>query len=196
MGSTRGERTRDRIAASVAPLINRRGYDGLTIADVLSATGLEKGGLYNHFASKEALAVAAFDHAVDQVFAFFAGHLDGVEPGLPYLRCFIDTFGLHARKPVVDGGCPIANTAADADDGNAMLRERVLAVLRKLRERLRTHVRIAYDGGQLRRGNPDDVADAMLCSLEGAALLGRAMRSRSAVDRVTQMLHMWLDGLQ
>jgi TetR/AcrR family transcriptional repressor of nem operon len=51
--TTKGERTRARIVATAAPLFNQRGYVGASMADLMAATGLEKGGIYRHFESKD-----------------------------------------------------------------------------------------------------------------------------------------------
>ena len=53
---SKGQLTRQRIIAQAAPLFNQRGYEGCSINDVMAATGLEKGGIYRHFESKEELA--------------------------------------------------------------------------------------------------------------------------------------------
>ena len=50
------EQTRQRIVAEAAPVFNQRGYAGSSLADLMKATGLEKGGIYRHFSSKEELA--------------------------------------------------------------------------------------------------------------------------------------------
>jgi len=49
--------------AKAAPIFNQKGYDGAALSDLMRATGLEKGGIYRHFSSKEALAAEAFDYA-------------------------------------------------------------------------------------------------------------------------------------
>ena len=38
------------------------------MADLMEATGLEKGGIYRHFPSKEAVAAEAFDDAWEEAF--------------------------------------------------------------------------------------------------------------------------------
>ena len=53
---SKGEQTRERILARSAQLFNRQGYFGSSLADIMRETGLEKGGIYNHFSSKEQLA--------------------------------------------------------------------------------------------------------------------------------------------
>ena len=57
----KGERTRQEIIRKAAPVFNQKGYAGAALSDLMRATGLEKGGIYRHFSSKEALAAEAFD---------------------------------------------------------------------------------------------------------------------------------------
>ena len=59
----KGEETRQRIIAAAAPLFNKQGYAGCVLKDIMAATGLEKGGIYRHFESKEEIAAEAFDYA-------------------------------------------------------------------------------------------------------------------------------------
>src|SRR5207247_2001481 len=49
MAGTKGLQTRQRIVEMAAPVFNRQGYVGASMRDLISATGLEKGGIYNHF---------------------------------------------------------------------------------------------------------------------------------------------------
>jgi TetR/AcrR family transcriptional regulator, transcriptional repressor for nem operon len=55
---------RRRILESAARLFRERGFDGVTVAEVMQAAGLTHGGFYGHFASKEALIAAAVAHAL------------------------------------------------------------------------------------------------------------------------------------
>jgi hypothetical protein len=58
-----GEETRQEIIRKAAPIFNRKGYSDAALSDLMRATGLEKGGIYRHFESKQELAVDAFAHA-------------------------------------------------------------------------------------------------------------------------------------
>ena len=55
----KGEVTRRLILERAAPVFNKRGYAGASMSELVEATGIEKGGIYNHFGSKEELAVDA-----------------------------------------------------------------------------------------------------------------------------------------
>jgi AcrR family transcriptional regulator len=48
-------KTRAKIVASARALFNRRGFDQVTIDEVMERAGLTRGGFYHHFSSKEAL---------------------------------------------------------------------------------------------------------------------------------------------
>src|SRR6266480_5374711 len=64
---SKGEQTREMILERTAQLFSRQGYFGSSLSDIMHETGLEKGGIYNHFESKEELALEAFDFAVELV---------------------------------------------------------------------------------------------------------------------------------
>ena len=74
---TKGEQTRKRIIARAAPVFNVHGFAGTSMGQLTEASGLEKGGIYNHFPSKEVLALHAFDYAVSLTAARFAEALAG-----------------------------------------------------------------------------------------------------------------------
>ena len=82
----KGEATRQRIIAEAAPIFNQRGFDGCSMQDLMTATGLEKGGLYRHFANKEELAAEAFRYALAQNVKVRTEHLDEIPSALDKLR--------------------------------------------------------------------------------------------------------------
>jgi len=70
--SSRNQSTNHRKAAA---LFNQQGYAGSSMSDLMRVTGLQKGGIYNHFRSKDELALEAFDFAVNRVQSEFMGAL-------------------------------------------------------------------------------------------------------------------------
>src|SRR6516165_5484540 len=120
----KGEQTRERILARSAQLFNRQGYSGSSLSDIMRETGLEKGGIYNHFSSKEQLALEAFDYAYQLVQQRTRQALAGKFDAIERLLAIVSVFQSEAVDPPVAGGCPILNTAIEADDANEMLRDR------------------------------------------------------------------------
>jgi TetR/AcrR family transcriptional repressor of nem operon len=55
---------RTRILDAAGRLFRMRGFDDVTVAEIMKAAGLTHGAFYGHFPSKEALAAEAIAHAV------------------------------------------------------------------------------------------------------------------------------------
>ncbi|HTX59498.1 MAG TPA: TetR/AcrR family transcriptional regulator [Verrucomicrobiae bacterium] len=193
----KASKRRSAILASAAPIFNRRGFAGTSIAEILAATSLEKGGLYNHFASKEELAIAAFDYAWNEVNAYFARELHGTAPGMPYLHAYVDAFARYVENPVVEGGCPLVNATLEADDALPFLQERVRAGLAQVQSFVRHQLERAVEKGQL-AASLDLAADAdfLVATLQGTIVLARGLRSRTAIRNATGALHAWLHALE
>jgi TetR/AcrR family transcriptional regulator, transcriptional repressor for nem operon len=182
------------ILASAAPIFNRRGFAGTSIADILEATALEKGGLYNHFASKEELAIEAFDYAYAQVDAYFTKALLAAQPGLARVRAYVDAFERYGERPVIEGGCVVMNACVEADDALPFLRERVAHAFRTMRGVVRRNLERAVRGAEL-RGDTDveQATDFIVATLEGAVLLARGLRSRAHSRNAYAALRAWLE---
>src|ERR1700733_1237807 len=88
----KGKITRERILGKAAALFNSRGYYGASMSDLMQATGMEKGGIYNHFESKELLALQAFDHAVQTNFEIIMSRVDATEGAVNKLIELTDAF--------------------------------------------------------------------------------------------------------
>ena len=120
----KGERTRRRILERSAPVFNTKGFFGASMHDLVLASGLEKGGIYNHFQSKEQLALESFDYAVEVMRGRFDAALEGKKSALERLFAIVDVLGALAEDPPVPGGCPVLNTAVESDGVHPVLKER------------------------------------------------------------------------
>jgi len=74
-----------------AVLINA-GLRELPWADLMEATGLEKGGIYRHFPSKEAVAAEAFDYAWEAAFQERVRDLGSIPESVDRLKHLISNF--------------------------------------------------------------------------------------------------------
>jgi TetR/AcrR family transcriptional repressor of nem operon len=190
---TKGEHTRRKIIEAAAPIFNKSGYEGSSLNDLMEATGLKKGGIYRHFSSKEELAVEVFDYTWDASWSARLVNVDEKTNGIEKLKQLIANFIDH-RSPVA-GGCPILNTAIDADDGNPVLRARVAKALRSWLSRLQVIVEQAREQGETRPGvDAKTVATLIVASLEGALMMSRLQRNEEALRRVQLHLNSYLEN--
>lgn len=188
---TKGERTRQQIVEAAATLFNMRGYEGSTLSELMEATGLEKGGIYRHFSGKEELAGEAFDYMWQAAKAVRLAGLDGLT-GTTWLKTYIANF-VNNRSPVA-GGCPILNTAIDADDGNPMLRTKVTKALKSWRCRLRTVIEDGVARGEIRSGvDARAAATLIVATLEGALMMSRIERTYEPLREVQRHLNSYID---
>jgi AcrR family transcriptional regulator len=194
---SKGERTRRRIVELAAPVFNRQGYVGASMRDLTEATGLEKGGIYNHFGSKELLAVEAYDHAMTLVTDAIARSQPGATDAVDRLRRMIISFAAAARHPVIDGGCPIMNTAIEADDGHPELRDRARSSMTLWHRLVGRIVKDGKAGGELRDDiDPYELASVLTASLEGGLMLARLFDDPARMDHVVAHLLPFIETLR
>ena len=190
-GMSKGEQTRQFIIEKAAPIFNQRGYAGCAIADVMEATGQNKGGIYRHFESKEELAAEAFDHAWKTVSATRRRGMDTISNEVDRLKLHVANFLEATPFP---GGCPVLNTGVDADDGNPVLRARVKAAFHNWRTMIVDTLEQGQRSGTVR---PDidalRVANRIIGSLEGANLLARIEKNRSVFHDTLAQLDSYLE---
>ncbi|WP_415197962.1 TetR/AcrR family transcriptional regulator [Silvibacterium sp.] len=170
-----------------APLFNQRGFAGCSMQDILDATGLRKGGIYRHFSSKEELAEEAFRYALSQAVKIRIPHGDASMNTVARLREVIAQF---VEKPsAVPGGCPILNTAIDADDGNPVLRKLAQEGLKDWRSRISGIVQEGIARREIRPDiEPRALANTIIATLEGALMISRLEGSRSALRDASTLL--------
>ena len=171
---SKGSVTRQRILELAAPVFNTKGYAGASLTDILQATGLQKGGLYNHFASKQELAVATFEWSVDQLNDRWRKAVAGKRNAIERLMAVVDMFDDYYSNPIVPGGCPILNTAIESDDSNPELRERAQAKMTAMRDTVSATILKGMDRGEIRTGvDADETAVVLIALLEGGIMLSK-----------------------
>ena len=177
---TKGQRTRAEIVRRSAELMNRQGFLAAPVSALIEATGIQKGGLYRHFDSREALAYAAFDHAVAQIQARLLGAMQGHGDACDQLLAMLDAYG--DASDAVDtlpfpGGCPIMNGAIEADHAHAGLHERARTAMAGWHDLLVRVVKAGLRRGQIRSGvDPQRTASAFIACIEGGVMLAHLFR--------------------
>jgi TetR/AcrR family transcriptional repressor of nem operon len=189
----KGEQTRQEIIRKAAPIFNQKGYSGAALSDLMRATGLEKGGIYRHFESKQELAGDAFDHAwkiaMDTRFEGTEEILNTVDRLKQIVRNFRDR-----RTGLVPGGCPLLNTAIDSDDGNPQLRAKARQALSSWLDRLQSVAEEGKQRGEV-RSNVDSakLATLIASTLEGSHMVSRLQRKADPLDLACRHLEEYLE---
>ena len=193
---SKGKQTKEMIVARAAPVFNRQGYYGARLEDIMRATGLEKGGIYNHFAGKDDLALRAFDYSVGLVRQRFAAALEGKRHAAERLLAIVGVLGDMIEDPPVAGGCPLLNTAVESDDAHPALRERARATMDDWYGLVHRIVVKGVERGQLRAdADPDAVATVLISTLEGAIMMSKLYGDPAHVRRAAAHLSWYVENV-
>lgn len=169
----KGQATKAKILHQAAELFNQQGYAGSSMADIMRVTGLQKGGIYNHFSSKDDLALAAFDHSIAIIRDRQRQVLKGTRTTRDRLQALVQRGCLHDNgEPLIPGGCPLLNTAVESDPAHPALKAKAQMVLQEWHQ---LYVRIITIG--LKKGEvsaqvqAEEVATIIISVMEGAMMM-------------------------
>ena len=189
----KGEQTRREIIRKAAPIFNQKGYDGAALSGVMRATGLEKGGIYRHFESKQQLAGEAFDYAWKIALDTRFEGTEAISNAVDRLKQIVRNFR-DRRAGLVPGGCPLLNTAIDSDDGNPQLRARARRALSSWLDRLRSIAEEGRRRGEVRSDvDSEELATLIVSMLEGSLMVSRLERKDGPLDLVSRYLEEYLE---
>jgi TetR/AcrR family transcriptional repressor of nem operon len=189
----KGEETRQEIIRKAAPIFNQQGFEGAALSDLMQATGLEKGGIYRHFQSKQQLASEAFDYAWNNALNARLEGTQEIPNTIDRLKQIVRNFR-DRREGLVPGGCPLLNTAIDSDDGNLQLRNKAHRALNAWLNRLATIAKQGQKRGEIRsQVDSKKLATLLVSTLEGSLMLNRLQRSDEALDVACRYLEEYLE---
>ncbi len=189
----KGDATRLEIIQKAAPIFYQKGFEGASLSELMRATGLEKGGIYRHFESKEQLAGEAFDFAwktaVERRLAGTAEIANSVDRLKQIVRNFRER-----REGLVPGGCPLLNTAVDSDDGNLVLRARAKRALRAWLDKLSAIVAAGQKKGEIAASiDAEELAKLIVMTLEGSLMVRRLLKDETATLLACRHLEEYLE---
>ncbi len=167
--------SRRAILEAAGRLFRQRGFDAVTVAEVMRAAGLTHGAFYGYFASKEELVADALAEALASTAAppsdpaaYAAGYLSRV------------------RRDDRAGGCPFAALAAETVRQPAGARAAMTAGLERQIERLSAGAPGA-DAAERRRA-----AIGGWAAMVGAMILARVSDDPALSDEVLDQARAWI----
>lgn len=189
----KGEQTKELIITKAAELFNLYGYDGCSLSDIMKATNLKKGGVYNHFSNKDEIALAAYELSYQKVFARFRSQLDKDATSKDKLNSIIKVFASFSTDPVLKGGCPIINTAMDSADTHPQLKERARAAIDTLHQYIVIKLEEGVKNGAFYQDiKPSIIATIIISTLEGALVFSRASDHQEHMNNAVEFIQTYL----
>ncbi|OBB60961.1 TetR family transcriptional regulator [Mycobacterium sp. 852013-51886_SCH5428379] len=172
------ERNRERIVAAASEGFKARGIDAVGIDELMNAAGMTRGGFYNHFSSKEDLAL----EVLNQGFTASLGTVDDLIGAHPRssraaLNAIIDSYLTTYHRDHPEDGCASAALAADAGRHGVQAQEEyrrgLQGYIAAIAELLQAGAR--QTGTKLDARRAREQAIALFSQLVGAQLIARAI---------------------
>ena len=187
------ELARQTIIEKSAPIFNTYGYAGTSMGMLVEATGFKKGGIYNHFESKAALAEAAFQYNYTKLRQSYVEITFNYEEPGDQLFAFIEAFKQFTQAPPITGGCPILNQATESDDTDDHMRRVVKAAMEDWKHLLETVLAAGVKKGVFNPDiDPSKEAYFILSTIEGAIMLGKLKRSTGLMEDMAEQLRRYI----
>jgi TetR/AcrR family transcriptional repressor of nem operon len=164
-----------RIVEAAGRLFRDRGFEAVTVAEVMKAAGLTHGGFYGHFRSKDDLIAQTLQHALTQAPGPSAD-LDGYAAG--YLS--------ERHRDDRAGGCPTAALATETMRQSPEARAAMTVALKRQIEALQRGAPGA-DEGERRRA-----AIGSWAARVGAIILARLSDDPQLSDEILRETRAWI----
>lgn len=167
---------RRRILDVASLLFKDKGFDAVSVAEVMKAAGLTHGGFYGHFSSKDDLVAQTLAHALAA---------DSFEDGT--FSDFVRSYLAPRHRDNSGRGCPTAGLAA-------AIRHQTPAATAAMTEGLRAQI------ARIQQALPDQCATdkrraaiGSWAAMVGAIILARAVDDPELSNEVLDQTRAWID---
>jgi TetR/AcrR family transcriptional regulator, transcriptional repressor for nem operon len=174
-----------KILAEASRLFKERGFDGVSVSEIMKATGLTHGPFYNHFDSKEALMAECIAHSGDAALADLDAAGETPEGMRAYVRDYLSSEHRDGRSD----GCLVAAFAAHSGQPGSEqgVGAPLTAYLKSVIDRF------ARNFPWRSKKNAKGDAIRMLASMYGGVVLARAVDDEALSEEILREV---LAGLQ
>ena len=178
--------TKDYILASAQRLVQQRGFNGFSYADVAQEVGIRKASLHHHFATKAALGVELIRSYATQ----FDQELARIEATFPSAKARLQAYVTIYRTALAAGRICLCGMLATE---TLTLDSSMLPQLTRFFARNTEWLTEVLAQGKAQHeftfeGAAADHARTILSTLQGAALICRATGDLATFDRTALML--------
>jgi TetR/AcrR family transcriptional repressor of nem operon len=194
---SKAERTRQFIIETTAPIFNTKGYAGTSMSDITDATGLTKGSIYGNFENKEEVALAVFDHNYNKISSDIRKRISQAGSYHDKLMVYAKVYHSFTHGAFPQGGCPILNTAVEADDTNAPLKHRATNAVLRWKRGIMNLIQGGINTGEFKANvDHEQMALSIIALIEGGIMIAKVTDSPNNLDQVLKTVEMLINKLK
>jgi TetR/AcrR family transcriptional repressor of nem operon len=172
---------REKLASSAVDTLHAKGFNGCSIQDITDAAGVPKGSFFNHFESKEALAIDALGRYLQNNRPDLL--LDKTVPPLQRLKNHISYMADKIERSDFQRGCMLGNLANEMADAHPQMREKLQIAFDLWSETVESILREAQAAGDIDpRHDPGQLARFLVNAWEGVVMRLKITKDRGPID--------------
>jgi TetR/AcrR family transcriptional repressor of nem operon len=166
---------RDRLLRRAMELFWARGFAGVSIDDIVEATGVSRSSLYAAFPDKTALFAAVLEHYLDAVTRANLERLgEGENAALAIRRFFLHLADQRTGPHAPAHGCLLTNTAAELGSEPEAVARLVSGAFRRMEKALARRLEEARQQGDLPAAtDPRQFARQLVALIQGLRVMSR-----------------------
>jgi TetR/AcrR family transcriptional regulator, transcriptional repressor for nem operon len=194
---SKAERTKQFIIERTAPIFNAKGYVGTSMNDITEATGLTKGSIYGNFKNKDEVALEAFDYNYSLIASYLRKHIEVHKNMIDKLLVYPETYRIIFELPILKAGCPILNTATEADDTHPLLRNKAIKALSFWKKSIEKSIILGIERNEIiATTNANDFAFILISLIEGSVMQAKVTGNSEVLNVAMDYLEKMIKSLK
>ena len=181
---------RERILEAGLKVMFRKGYVGAGVRDIVAEAPAPQGSFTNHFRSKEEFAREVLDRYFDDLKGVVTAALqDSSRTPRQRLKHYLDIITDRLAKAEFSRGCLIGDFSLEAAPQSEMLRARLANIFIEWRTPFAACIAEGQGTGEIPATfAPEELAEFLLSSWEGAILRMKVERTADALNRFKRIV--------
>lgn len=191
------EKTRAAILDAAYDEVYHRGFQTVTVDEMLAKTHLTKGAFYSHFKSKDELGYALVDEVLremtlDRWVRPLAAYKNPVQGIIHHFRKIIES----TPEDHIALGCPLNNLVQEMSAVNPVFRDKLNSVMRLWIDETERYLKKAQDEGYLMKDvNTKQVAEFVVMVEEGSFAMVKNLRDKKVYWSLYESLRQYLESI-
>jgi len=189
---------KERIIAESLKLFSLKGFLSTSIQDIMETAHTSKGGLYNHFKSKEVLLSAVLGEARKIWRENNLAGLDQIENPIEKLKMLLENYRDRYLKDTtkLPGGCIFVTLSVELDDQRPHLTQEINRGFAGLKGMINDFLDQGKSAGDLRDDVDTKAVTEMIFSIIlGAAVIYGVEKGSSGADNSINAVIRYIEGL-
>ncbi|HCQ70648.1 MAG: hypothetical protein CL570_07425 [Alphaproteobacteria bacterium] len=190
--------TKKKILQHAKTLLWQRGYEGMSLNDLVAKAKISKGGLFHYFPNKKAITTTVLErYFIKHITTVLENHMQGAENAMQVkvalLNWLEETYKNYAEKDFKEG-CMLGNFALETADTEEDLRELMKAMFIAWENQLVSYLRpLAQDGKLLMDAR--QFARLLIAMLEGITMTCKVHRDNIRASRDFQAVAEFIERM-